>query len=82
MQFPSLLPQQTRICDFAYHGVLEGVFRFGEERFLVEELRGLQLSQPPPNLRFGNFAHRLQNRTTDVVTDDRGALENLLKIRP
>src|SRR5262245_14472642 len=52
MQGSSLLVQKARVRDFVCQRVLEAVLELGKQARLVEEFRGLQMHETPPQIAF------------------------------
>ena len=61
--------------------VLEGVLQIREELRLVEELRLLQMREPPPQRLLRLLRDRRQERVGHVLADHRGRLQELLLLR-
>jgi hypothetical protein len=58
--------------------VLEGVLEIREETRLVEELGGLEVSEPTTQVCFGPLGNGEQERERHILADDRGRLEQPL----
>ena len=64
--------------DLLRERVLEGVLRYGVERLLVDELRGLEGSQCVVELALREIGHRRQNGMLKLLADHGGRLQHLL----
>ena len=73
--------QEASIGDLLGQRVLEGVFEIREEADLVEELGGLEVSQPTPQVFFGQLGNGEQKRERHVLADHRGRLKQPLGLR-
>ena len=49
--------------------------RSGKETRFIEELAGLQVHEPAPQLRFGSLSDSLKDREGHLCTNDGGSLE-------
>jgi hypothetical protein len=59
-------------------GVLEGIFKLGEEAGFVEELGGLQVAEAAAQLLLGQLKDGLSEGEGHLGADDRGGLEETL----
>jgi hypothetical protein len=76
------LPQDARVGHVVGQRVLEGEFQFREQPRLVEELRLLQVPEPPPQDVLRLLRDRCQESMRHVLADHRGRLqEPLLLLR-
>ena len=75
------LPQEARVGHVVGQRVLEGVLQIREELRLVEELRLLQMREPPPQGLLRLLRDRRQERVGHVLADHRGGLQEPLLLR-
>ena len=59
-------------------GVLERVLELGTEARLVQELGGLEMSEPPAQVLVRHVGDRLEQRQRHLLPDDRRGLEQRL----
>ncbi len=69
------LLQEASVRDLVRERVLERVLEIREQPRLVEQLGGLQVGEPAPQLFFSEVGHRQQKRERHALADDRGCLE-------
>jgi hypothetical protein len=77
---PPLL-QETPVRHLVGQGVLEGVFRLGEEAGLVEELGSLQTHEPTAERLVRHLGDGLKQGEGHLRADDRGGLQQALLLR-
>ena len=75
------LPQETGVGHVVGQRVLEGVLQIREELRLVEELRLLEMREPPPQGLLRLLRDRRQERVRHVLADHRGRLQEPLLLR-
>ena len=81
VQHPPPLQQQAAVGHLVRQGVLEGVFRLGEQAGLVQELRRLQVRQAAVQRRLGHVGNGLQQGQGHLRANHRGGLEQPLLLR-
>jgi hypothetical protein len=80
MERPPPLQQEAAVRHLLGEGVLEGVGVLGQEPRLVEELRRLEVRQGTVQGVLGQLGHRVQQRERHVRANDRGYLEQALRL--
>jgi len=74
--------EQPPVRDFMSERVLERVLQVREEPGLVEELRGLEVSQLGAHLVLRRVSNGQEQRHGHVLADDGGGLEQSLGLGP
>ena len=81
VQHPPPLQQEAAVGHLVRQGMLEGVFRLGEQAGLIQELRRLQVRQAAVQRRLGHVRNGLQQGEGHVRANHRGGLEQALLLR-
>jgi hypothetical protein len=80
MQHPPPLQQEAAVCHLVRQGMLERVLDPGKEASLIEELRGLQVSEAVPDLLLRLLGDGLQQGQRDFPANDGRGLEQALRL--
>ena len=81
VQPPPPLQQEAAVGHLVRQGMLEGVFRLGEQAGLIQELRRLQVRQAAVQRRLGHVRNGPQQGEGHVRAKHRGGLEQALLLR-
>jgi hypothetical protein len=81
VQPPAPLQQEAAIGHLVRQGMLEGVFRLGEQAGLIKKLRRLQVRQAAMQRRLGHIGNGSQQREGHVRAQHRSGLQQLLLLR-
>ena len=81
VQHPPPLQQETAVGHLVRQGMLEGVFRLGEQAGLIQELRRLQVRQAAVQRRLGHVRNGPQQGEGHVRANHGGGLEQAFLLR-
>jgi hypothetical protein len=81
MQPPPPLQQQATVGDLVRQGMLEGVFRLGEQAGLIQELRRLEVCQAAVQYVFGQLGNGLEQEQGYLGANDGRRLQEPLLLQ-